>query len=220
MKQKLFLSLGVASVVMTGSVMSEASPLNAFSYDKLNQHRFMVQVNSDSVAQDAEAFITQLANEGIGFLADENITTAKQKTHFKTLLNRNFDLNTIARFSLGRHWRTASKPQRDEYLKLFKNMIVDVYSQRFSDYQGQTLNVTGSRKEGERDILVHSTLEQDGQPDVDIDWRVRKRDGRFKVVDVIVEGVSMALTQRSDFSSVVQRGGGNMEALLAHLRDN
>ena len=217
MKRKLFLSCLVAAAVAVPVSSSHALVLSS-DLSKPNVRYVLVNAD-DPVSLGAETFITKLADDGIGFLADETITTAKQKAAFRKLLNRNFDLNTIARFSLGRHWRTANKAQRDEYVSLFKDMIVDVYSQRFSDYEGQTLTVSGSRKEGERDILVHSLLEQDAGPDVKVDWRVRKRDGRYKVVDVIVEGVSMALTQRSDFSSVVQRGGGKMEALLAHLRE-
>lgn len=218
MKRKLFFSCFIAASVLAAIPVSEAGSFTGQNFSSDARHSFVL-VNSDAVSVGAEKFITALADDGIGFLADENITTEKQKAAFRKLLNRNFDLNTIARFSLGRHWRTANKAQRDEYVALFKDMIIDVYSQRFSDYQGQVLTVTGSRKEGERDVLVHSLLEQESGPDVKIDWRVRERDGGYRVVDVIVEGVSMALTQRSDFSSVVQRGGGDMEALLAHLRE-
>lgn len=219
MTRKFVLSCLVMGSAFIPFSVAQASSMSLDFQTMKRADSFVLVKGEDAVATGAEKFITALADDGIGFLADENIDTAKQKAAFKKLLNKNFDLNTIARFSLGRHWRTANKAQRDEYVKLFKDMIVEVYSQRFSDYQGQTLSVTGSRKEGERDILVHSLLEQNGQPDVKIDWRVRNRGGGYKVVDVIVEGVSMALTQRSDFSSVVQRGGGDMEALLAHLRE-
>ena len=198
----------------------QAQAFNSQSLVFSQQNSSIVNVSSDVVAQGAEKFITKLADQGIAVLANKDASEAKQKKEFRRLLNNNFDMNTIARFSLGRYWRTASKPQRDEYMKLFKKMIIEVYSARFSDYQGQVIEVKGSRKEGERDVLVHSLLTQEAGPDVKVDWRVRNRDGRYKVIDVIVEGVSMALTQRSDFSSVVQRGGGDMEALLAHLREN
>lgn len=218
MKHKVFLSCFVAVGALVSPFVVHAAPLDLKPSSGASYQ--LVTANADAVAQGAEKFITKLADDGIGFLGDESISGEKQRAEFRKLLNRNFDMNTIARFSLGRHWRTASKPQRDEYMKLFKAMIIDVYSQRFSDYQGQTIEVTGSRKEGERDVLVHSLLTQESGPDVKVDWRVRKREGRYKVIDIIVEGVSMALTQRSDFSSVVQRGGGDMEALLVHLREN
>ena len=108
--------------------------------------------------------------------------------------------------------------QKKEYLSLFKDMVIDVYSKRFEDYNGQKIEVTRSRPEGKRDVLVSSILKQDGGPDVRLDWRVRKKGSQYKVIDVIVEGVSMSLTQRSDFASVIQRGGGEVEALLVHLR--
>ena len=198
----------------------QAYALHSYPVTPQSSSSSITYISDDKASEGAEKFITKLADQGIAVLANEDASEAKQKKEFRRLLNNNFDMNTIARFSLGRYWRTASKAQRSEYLKLFKAMIIDVYSQRFSDYQGQVIEVKGSRKEGERDVLVHSLLTQEAGPDVKVDWRVRKRDGRYKVIDVIVEGVSMALTQRSDFSSVVQRGGGDMEALLAHLREN
>lgn len=189
-------------------------------HSSVSQNTLYNLVSEDAASEAAEKFITNLTSQGIGFLGDSSLSASKQKKEFQKLLNTNFDLNTIGRFSLGRHWRSASKAERDEYLKLFKVMIIDVYSGRFSDYKGQEIKVIGSRKEGERDVLVHSILDQKNGPNVKVDWRVRKRDGQHSVIDVIVEGVSLALTQRSDFSSVVQRGGGNIEALLVHLRAN
>ncbi|MBL4803639.1 MAG: ABC transporter substrate-binding protein [Alphaproteobacteria bacterium] len=169
-------------------------------------------------ASGAEAFIQNLTDKGVAFLSDSSLSVEQQKQEFKTILNRDFDLNTIGRFALGRYWKSANKEQRDEYLKLFNTMVIDVYSQRFEDYNGQDIKITGSRPEGKKDVLVSSVMKQKGGPDVRLDWRVREKNGGFKVVDVIVEGVSMSLTQRSDFASVIQRGGGNVEALLQHLR--
>jgi phospholipid transport system substrate-binding protein len=166
----------------------------------------------------AEAFITKLADQGIGFLGDASMSDDARRAEFKKLLNGSFDMQTIARFSLGRYWKTASDAQRQEYMDLFRKMIVDVYSARFSDYKGQNLVVRGSRPEGQSDILVNSAILQPSGPEVAVDWRVRKKDGVYKVVDVIVEGVSMAVTQRSDFASVIQRGGGDLNVLLTHLK--
>jgi len=219
--RRKFLFSSVLTLGLVAGTGSYASPLNTSSVvpsDSGFAHFVTANAHGDEVALGAEKFVTKLADQGIGFLSNKEITAEKQRAEFKKLLNNNFDMKTLARFSLGRYWRTATKAQRDEYMALFKRMIVGVYSARFSDYNGQQIEVVGSRKEGERDILVHSLLNQNSGPDVKVDWRIRNRDGRYKVVDVIVEGVSMAMTQRSDFSSVVQRGGGDMEALLVHLR--
>ena len=218
----LLLKTSAFVAVLAGGIASQSAHAlgPAFVYsDAPQESRLLVRVNGGEVAQGAEAFISNLAEKGTGVLADPDVSGEKQKSAFRKLLNANFDMNTIARFSLGRYWRTASPAQRDEYMNLFKNMIIEVYSARFKDYEGQKIEVVGSRQENEKDILVHSLLKQPSGPDVKVDWRVRHKSGKYQVVDVIVEGVSMALTQRSDFASVIQRGGGEVEALLANLRE-
>ena len=135
MKHKIFLSCFVAAGAFVSPFFVHAAPLDIKpSASAVYQP---VAANTDVVAQGAEKFITKLADQGIGFLGDKTISQEKQSTEFRKLLNKNFDMNTIARFSLGRHWRTATKSERGEYMKLFKAMIIDVYSERFSDYQGQ-----------------------------------------------------------------------------------
>ncbi|MEC7028100.1 MAG: ABC transporter substrate-binding protein, partial [Pseudomonadota bacterium] len=75
------------------------------------------------------------------------------------------------------------------------------------------------RADGEKDTIVTSFIIPDQGSEIQIDWRVRYKDGKYKVIDIIVEGVSMSVTQRSDFSSVIQRGGGNVQVLIDHLRE-
>ncbi len=170
-----------------------------------------------TVAADTEAakkFIDKMTQTGIGFLGNEGLSDEQRTAEFRKLLNSNFDMATIGRFALGRYWKTATPAQQSEYQKLFKTMIVKIYSRRFKDYNGQKLEITGARADGETDVMVSSSIiPPDGQK-VSVDWRVRNN----KVVDILVEGVSMALTQRSDFASVIQRGGGNVDVLLQHLR--
>ena len=97
-------------------------------------------------------------------------------------------------------------------------MVVEVYSRRFSDYNGQDFEVVSARGQGNADAVVLSYLVPASGPKISIEWRVRKKNGTFKIIDIMVEGVSMSVTQRSDFASVIQRGGGNVDVLLAHLR--
>ena len=204
----------------------QASPLNmAQAKAALSAHHtapstlhHISNEKSKKELQQAEAFIADLADTAIGFLSDDKLSTNSKEDHFATLLSNRFDMRSIGRFAMGRYWRTATKAQQQEYLTLFNDMIVKVYSRRFSDYQGQAIEVTSSRPEGRRDILVASIIKQDNGPNISLDWRLRAgKDGKLKVIDVIVEGVSMALTQRSDFASVIQRGGGDVNILISHL---
>ncbi len=168
----------------------------------------------------AEKFITDMATRGLKFLGDSNLSQDQKISSFRGLLNDSFDLETIGRFVLGRYWKTSSDQQRQEYLGLFRKLVVDVYAKRFGDYKGQKFETRGSRADGDKDTIVTSYIIPGNGPEVQVDWRVRHKNGQYKIVDVIVEGVSMSVTQRSDFAAVIQRGGGDVSVLLAHLRGN
>jgi phospholipid transport system substrate-binding protein len=174
-----------------------------------------INVNLESQAQN---IINSLGDEAISLMANGSLGQQGREQAFAKLLRKHFDMKTIGRFVLGRYWRSANDVQKSEYQTLFENMVVNVYSKRFNEYSGQAFSVAGSRREGTKDVIVHSVVDS-GSNNIAVDWRLRqKRDGSLKVIDVIVEGVSMSVTQRSDFSAVIQRGGGNIEVLLDHLR--
>lgn len=183
-----------------------------------NNYLFLASDKDNALGEGAQHFVENMGQRALSFLADEDITKEKKAKEFKDLLEDSFDMNTIARFALGRHWRVASNEQKKEYMGLFKTMIVKVYSSRFDEYQGQSFEVRHTRAESDKDAIVTSFIVPESGSEIQIDWRVRYKKGRYKVIDVIVEGVSMSVTQRSDFSSVIQRGGGDVEVLLDHLR--
>lgn len=167
----------------------------------------------------ARDFVDQMGKKAISFLGNAEYSQDEKEAEFRRLLRNSFDMKTIGRFALGRYWSVATPEQQKEYLKLFENMVVDVYAARFNEYKGQTLDMAGARPDGEKDTVVTSYIvAPGGSQKIQVDWRVRKRDSEYKIVDVIIEGVSMSLTQRSDYASVIQRGGGDVVALLEHLR--
>lgn len=167
----------------------------------------------------AENFISSMARRALDFLGNAQQTQAQKSESFRRLLEDNYDMETIGRFTMGRYWKTATPAQRAEYQRLFKKRVVEMYSNRFSEYKGQKFETRGARPEGENDTIVSSMIiPVDGTPEVSVDWRVRYKDGRYRVVDVIVAGVSMSVTQRSDFASVIQQGGGDVQVLIDHLK--
>lgn len=160
-----------------------------------------------------EKVIVDLGDQAISAL-ETSASQSERLATFERLLNNNFDMDRIGRFVLGRYWNVATEAERERYIPLFKDMIVKVYSKRFSDYSGQKFKVNGSKVIGRGDIIVNSSiLSPVGKPPVSVDWRLR--DG--KIIDVIVEGVSMSVTQRSEFNSIIQRNGGKVSALINHL---
>lgn len=167
----------------------------------------------------AQAFIRDLGEQAISLLQESSAGTTDRESGVRDILRTSFDMRTIGRFTMGRHWRSASPDQQQEFLSLFEEMVVETYSRRFTEYNNETFVVDGSRPEGERDIMVRSRVVRDDGPAVEVVWRVRDRETSFQIIDVMVEGVSMAVTQRNEFSSIVQRNGGNIDALLEAIRD-
>lgn len=164
-------------------------------------------------------FVQGLGDKAIATLADPKVSKEQAKAVFRDLLNQNFDINTISRFVLGRYWNLATDAQKKEYQTLFEQMIVEVYAERFSQYAGEKFKVGGAQASGENDAVVSSqVLRPNGQPPVNVSWRVRSKDGSSKIIDVIVENVSMSVTQRSEFASLIESNGGKFEALLEALR--
>lgn len=179
----------------------------------------LIAFSQPAQAGDAEAFVEGLGKKALSSLTTPDLSKAEREKRVRGLLRTYFDVNTIARFTLGTNWRNANEAQRAEYIKLFENMIVSTYAQRFSEYSGQELKVGKATEASARDTVVSSEIVQKDGPPVSVDWRVRKGDGGLKIIDVIVEGVSMSVTQRSDFAAVIQSGGGEVEALLKSLRE-
>lgn len=168
----------------------------------------------------AKSFVENMGQKAISFLGNETYSQDQKEAEFRKLLKNSFDMKTIGRFALGRNWNSATPQQQQEYMSLFEDMVVNVYAARFNEYKGQKLDVQSARPDGDKDTLVTSYIvDPNGSGKFQVDWRVRNKGGSYKIVDVIIEGVSMSLTQRSDFSSVIQRGGGDMQALLTHLRN-
>ncbi|WP_292908569.1 phospholipid-binding protein MlaC [Niveispirillum sp.] len=169
--------------------------------------------------QAAADFVQSLGDRAIATLADPKVSKDQAKSVFRELLNQNFDINTISRFVLGRYWNAANDTQKKEYQSLFEQMIVEVYAERFSQYAGEKFKVGAAQASGENDAVVTSqVLRPGGQPPVNVSWRVRSKDGGHKIIDVIVENVSMSVTQRSEFASVIESNGGRFDALLEALR--
>ncbi len=138
---------------------------------------------------------------------------------FRELFHSDFDCPGIARFVLGRYWRDASPEERQEFVKLFEDYVVFVYTARLSNFGGETLKVRGSRSDGDG-VIVSTDVASPGSPSpLRMDWRLVSDNGHYKINDIIVEGVSMAVTQRSEFASVVQRSGGQVRGLIAMLRE-
>ena len=181
---------------------------------------FVAVIGAGGTAQaavnDAARFINQLGNQAIAALRAPGLTLEQRESQFRGLLAEGFDLRFIGRFVLGKYWRMATPAQRNDYLALFSEYVLQTYAARLGGYAGQSLTVIDARQASEKDVVVRTNIERPSAPPIVAEWRVRTTDGRFRIIDVAVEGISMAVTQRSEFASVVQRDG--IDGLLTILR--
>lgn len=172
------------------------------------------------VASDPAAFVSGLAQEALDDLASTAIPEAQRVARFRTLFAETFDVPLIARFVLGRYWRQASEAERTEYVRLFDELVVQTYVRRFNEFNTARIRVLSTSKPNEdNDVIVAVEGILANKPPVRLDVRVRQNGSDYRIIDVAIEGVSMAITQRDEFASVIQRGGGRVEALLASLRE-
>jgi len=166
--------------------------------------------------QGAAQFIQWMAEQALTTLRTPGVTLEQREANFRQLMRTGFDIEFIGRFVLGRAYQGATAEQRSDYHQLFGEYLVKTYSRRLGGYSGETFTIVGAQPAGDQDALVRTRIDRPSGPPIMADWRVRVIGNQFKIIDVMVEGVSMALTQRQDFAAVVQNGG--LGALNAQLR--
>src|SRR5213082_70582 len=167
-------------------------------------------------AQDARAFVANLGNQAIQVLGP-SVSPAQRVARFRQLFHDDFDVPGIGQFVLGRYWRTAAPEEQQEFLRLFQEYIVQSYAARLGEYGGEPFRVIGSRASGGETVVTSEIARPNGSR-VLVDWYVIERGGAPRITDVYVGGVSMKVTQRDEFASVIQRNGGRVDALLAQIR--
>ncbi|HEX3954487.1 MAG TPA: ABC transporter substrate-binding protein [Stellaceae bacterium] len=167
-------------------------------------------------AQDARTFVGNLGQQAIQVLGP-SVPPAQRLMRFREIFRNDFDVPGIGQFVLGRYWRIATPQEQQEFLQLFQEYIVRAYSARLGEYGGEPFRVTGVRPNGSESIVSSEIVRPSAAPIV-VDWYLINRGGQLKITDVYVGGVSMKVTQRDEFASVIQRNGGQVQALLVQLR--
>ena len=168
-----------------------------------------------AVQTDAPAFITQLGNEALSVITSGQ-NKAQKQPQLEAIFSKYVDIPWVARFVMGRYWRQATETQKEQYVKEYRGFVLSHYSENFVNHSQGSFNVGPSRPDERGYTMVLMTITAPGQPDVLLDYRLTKQpDGNFKIVDVVVEGVSLITTQRSEFASVIERNG--IDYLISQL---
>jgi phospholipid transport system substrate-binding protein len=164
----------------------------------------------------AAAFVDKTGKDLIAVVNGSG--TAPEKAAAATaIIDRAVDVEGVARFSLGRFWRTATPEQQHQYLQLFNRVLEISITSKMGEYKGVSFTL-GRAQPREAEFLVNTTVFRPGNPPSKVDWLVSMAGGSPKIVDVIAEGTSLRLTQRDDYYSYLSHNNNSVQALIDALR--
>jgi len=174
---------------------------------------------STAATDDAAAAVVERTTSGvIAVLTDQSLSTEQKRKRVEDIAIGSMDFETLSRLVLARNWSRFDDTQRSEFMNLFKNHLSMTYGRNVESYKNEKVQITGSRAETGGDVTVKTKIVRGGgNADILVDYRLRQRDGNWKIIDVVIEGVSLVSNFRSQFQDVVSSGGP--ERLLALLRE-
>ena len=175
----------------------------------------MAEVN----AAQAQKFVEDVTNDGIENIINANVSQKEKDKRFATLFNNALDMKFIGQFVLGRYWRTATPEQRDAFIKAYREMNIKTWSKRFDEFKGRNFKFIGTTPSNSANqIFVNSEVPMpEGQP-AKVVWRVKKTGDTFKIVDIIIENVSLAITARNEYSAYIKKSPNGVDDLIKDLQ--
>ncbi len=166
----------------------------------------------------AQSVVQKITDEGVHQVLVASITQSERVSRFQNIFDTYFDVPGLAHFVLGRAYKTAEPAQLDKFGAVFRDVTIYTWAQRFKTYSGQEVKVLSVTADGENGAFVDSEIGQpNGQPPIAVRWRLRVRpDSKlgWLVVDLMIEGVSLAITQRSDYDSFLSQNAGDIGKLI------
>ena len=181
---------------------------------------FLFLNNSTASSSDPKKFIQEIVDEAKKILVDTNSPEYKAKKLTEIALVT-VDIRGVGLYTLGSYRKNLSEKQKEKYEILFKEYFLKTFVSRLTDYSEPKIDVISADKKNEKYTIVSSILlATDKKPEVKIDWRVYTKDPNKPLIrDLIIEGLSLARTQKEEFSSIIESNGGDINALFAKLKD-
>ena len=181
---------------------------------------FSLSFNNISIAKDPVELINSIVNEAASVLNSSDPVESKI-IKLNDIAERSVDIDGIGMYALGKHKKTISDDQKTKYKKLFKSYFLKSFSSRLVDYTDPKINVVSQKIINKKYTIVNSVLEATSKrPEVKIDWRIyTKNPDKPLIRDLIVEGLSLARTQKEEFNSIIQNNNGDVNALFKNLEE-
>ena len=181
---------------------------------------FTFNANAQVNAEKAEDFIKSTTAKGVEEIINANVSDEEKDKRFYDLLNGALDMDFIGQFVLGRNWRTATPVQRSDFIKVYRDLNIKTWSKRFNEFKGKNFVFKGtapSTSKGQVFVDTEVPMEQ-GTP-AKVLWRVKEKGNDYKIVDIVIEGVSLAQASRSEYTSFIKNNPGGLDALIKDLNN-
>ena len=168
---------------------------------------------------DAGAFLESLNQDAFAMLTDPSLDQTQIEQNLRTLARQRFDVPAISRFVLGKHWRRTSTAQRQDFVDAFEEVHMRQFLTMLAESAGEMFSVLKVQQDAAKPnlSLVSTKIDRSEGKPISAVWRIRDKHGQYKVLDIVVEGVSMAITLRHEYGAVV--GTDGVDGLIAILRE-
>ena len=172
-----------------------------------------------SFSMEPKEFVQQTVDKAARAL-DQNLSKELKISKLKVIALKTVDIRGIGFFSLGKYRKNISEQKKEEYLEIFTKYFLKTFSSRLAQYSDPKIVVNSQKKLNDKYTMVSSILvATDDKPEIKIDWRVITKDpDNPLIIDVIIEGVSLAKVQKEEFNSIIQSNDGDVNALLKNLK--
>ncbi len=170
-------------------------------------------------AGQAKAFVEKVTQEGLVDIINSNVSQQEKDRRFEKLFNEALDLKFIGQFVLGRYWRTATPEQKKEFIEVYRQLNVKTWSKRFDEFRGKKFIFNGtSPSSSANQIFVNSSVPMDQGNPASVVWRVKQSGNSFKIVDIIIENVSLAITARNEYTAFIKKSPNCIDGLIKDLK--
>ena len=176
---------------------------------------------ANSYSSDPQTFVKEMVNDAINTLSNNDLNDEEKASFIENLAIDNVDINALGLYTLGELRKSADKSSLDKYQKTFEKYFLKSLTSRLTDYSSNTFEVISSEKKSSSYTIVKSKIaKSENQPEIKIDWRVYTKNPEKPLIrDLIVEGLSLARTQKEEFASILNSNNNDINILITKLEE-
>lgn len=182
---------------------------------------YFIQSPVFSYSSNPKEFVKELVDDAINQLSDKNLTKEEKSKFIEKVAIENVDINALGLYTLGELRKSSEKEDIINYQKSFEKYFLKSLTSRLTDYSSSKFEISGEEKKSSNYTIVNSKiLPSDGSPEIKIDWRIYTKNPEKPLIrDLIVEGLSLARTQKEEFSSILSSNNNDIKILISKLED-